>query len=1241
MSYKRVSPQPVPEGGTGAISLTNHGVLVGAGTAAITQLAGASSGTVLIGNSAADPSFSASPVVTSITIMDLPVVGTDGANKTYVDSVASGFNFITAVQAATTANLTALYLNGAAGVGATLTNSGTQAAFAVDGYSASINDRILVKDQSTTFQNGIYTVTTVGTGASNWVLTRATDYDQPSEINPGDLVPVVNGTANANTIWLENATVVTIGVDPIIFVKFAGGIQSLVADDAGSATGANVMVHGGANIATTASGNTLVIDFDGVLPIANGGTNASSMAVTDGTVIFDGTRLVTTATGTSGQVLTSNGTGVAPTYQNSASSGINTIDGNSGSVTGSTVTIKATQGTSAFTGSGTTLTQTFTDFSDNTCIGLGTQTSLDPLLNTALGAFALAANTGIGSDNNVAIGANCLSQLTLGTYNVAISNAGGSLKTGNYNTLVGSFSGVNYTGSESSNICIGYNANGATGTSNRLIIGAATGTGLGELNNTVIYGIDGTNVGSVAKVVTMASNRLGTASIVGGTGITVTPTANTITITASGAGVASVTGGNNIAITGTGTNPIVNVSGTTNHSVQVGASTGALTSLTVGTNGQVLVGSSAANPVFATLASSDSSITYATGAGTLGLTVTPATTTQLGGTTLATNAETILGTNTTKIVTPDDLKAKLGVQTVHGVMISEGTNQAITSTAAGTAGQVLQSGGASADPLYSTSTYPSTNAQGDLIYGSALNALSTLAKSAAATRYLANTGASNNPNWDQVSLSTGVTSVLPIANGGTNASSMGTSDGTVYFDGTRLATTTAGTSGQLLTSNGVGVAPTYQTFTASGFVTSVVGGTNIAIGGTSTVPIVNFSGTLPIASGGTNTTSFAVTDGTVYFDGTKLTTTATGTANQVLMSNGAGVAPTYQNISAAGVVTSVSAGNSISVSGTASAPIVNVAGTVNHALQVGNSTASLTSLASGSLGQLLQSQGSLANPAFTTTTYPATSAQGDLIYASALNVYSNLAKSASSTRYLANTGTSNAPQWDQVSLTTGITGVLPIANGGTNASSFATTDGTVIYDGTRLVTTTTGTSGQVLTSNGAGVAPTYQAVSSGSLILIGSQSVSSGSSLTFNLNASYSTYKLEYNNVAFTTAVGATDLQMQVSSDGGSTWKVGTSGTTQYWNAGGTTINAGVPGQMTLFTHGGNPIVTSGSATMTGMESTSLQVNVYGQYFNSNTLGFAGSLRNSDGTAMNAIKIVVGSGGVFLSGNFCLYGLVQ
>jgi len=213
------APFAVSAGGTGNSTLTDKGVLVGQAAAAVASVVGAT-GTVLAGSTGANPTFSATPSVTSMTISSAPVANSDAANKQYVDLIASGFTFKNACAAATTANLTAVYANGAAGVGATLTNSGVQAAFAVDGYSASLNDRILVKNQTSTFENGIYSVTTVGNGSTNWVLTRTTDFDAPAEILPGVIVAVVSGTSNASTLWLQTQTVVTVGTDPIVFSGF-------------------------------------------------------------------------------------------------------------------------------------------------------------------------------------------------------------------------------------------------------------------------------------------------------------------------------------------------------------------------------------------------------------------------------------------------------------------------------------------------------------------------------------------------------------------------------------------------------------------------------------------------------------------------------------------------------------------------------------------------------------------------------------------------------------------------------------------------------------------------------------------------------------------------------------------------------------------------------------------------------------------------------------------------------------
>lgn len=153
-----------------------------------------------------------------------PTSAQDAATKNYVDAIAQGITVQGACYAGTTANLNATYVNGVSGIGATLTNAGALAAFSVDSVSPALNARILVKNQSTAAQNGIYTLTTVGSGAVAWVLTRATDYDQAAEINPGDLVVLTAGSTQANSSWLQTATVTTIGTDAISFSQFTASL---------------------------------------------------------------------------------------------------------------------------------------------------------------------------------------------------------------------------------------------------------------------------------------------------------------------------------------------------------------------------------------------------------------------------------------------------------------------------------------------------------------------------------------------------------------------------------------------------------------------------------------------------------------------------------------------------------------------------------------------------------------------------------------------------------------------------------------------------------------------------------------------------------------------------------------------------------------------------------------------------------------------------------------------------------
>ena len=99
----------------------------------------------------------------------------------------------------------------------------------------------------------------------------------------------------------------------------------------------------------------------------------------------------------------------------------------------------------------------------------------------------------------------------------------------------------------------------------------------------------------------------------------------------------------------------------------------------------------------------------------------------------------------------------------------------------------------------------------------------------------------------------------------------------------------------------------------------------------------------------------------------------------------------------------------------------------------------LTKLGIGTAYQALQVNAGATAPSWQPSATSVLTAQGDLLYASAANTLARLAKSTTATRYLANTGTSNNPAWSQIDLTNGITGVLPVANGGTNASTASIT----------------------------------------------------------------------------------------------------------------------------------------------------------------------------------------------------------
>lgn len=243
------SGQPLLSGGGGSTAMSFGTLgLAGGGTGG-TDASSARSGLGL-GTMATQAASAVAITGGSITGMSNPSGPTDVANKQYVDSVATGLIVHTPAKYATAAVLpqTPTYSNGASGVGATLT-AASNAALVVDGTSVSSSDRILVKNQASALQNGVYSVTTVGSGGSAWVLTRVTDFDTAGEMTAGSYFLVTAGSTNASTSWALQTAVTTVGTDAVNFAQFSASSTGVTS--ATIAAGTGISVSGTCTITST------------------------------------------------------------------------------------------------------------------------------------------------------------------------------------------------------------------------------------------------------------------------------------------------------------------------------------------------------------------------------------------------------------------------------------------------------------------------------------------------------------------------------------------------------------------------------------------------------------------------------------------------------------------------------------------------------------------------------------------------------------------------------------------------------------------------------------------------------------------------------------------------------------------------------------------------------------------------------------------------------------------------------
>src|SRR5210317_931005 len=200
----------------------------------------------------------------------------DAATKAYVDSVANGLDVKASVRYASTTNIAGTYANGAGTI-----TAGSNGALSIDGQTPSTNDRILLKDQTSAVQNGLYRVTTVGDGSSAYVLTRGPDADTAAELTGGTFFFVEEGTANADNGYVatHNGTP-TLGITDITFSQFSGAGQ-ISAGDALTKTGntLNVAVD---DSSIEVSGVALQIKASGVgtNQIADTAVTAGKLATT-------------------------------------------------------------------------------------------------------------------------------------------------------------------------------------------------------------------------------------------------------------------------------------------------------------------------------------------------------------------------------------------------------------------------------------------------------------------------------------------------------------------------------------------------------------------------------------------------------------------------------------------------------------------------------------------------------------------------------------------------------------------------------------------------------------------------------------------------------------------------------------------------------------------------------------------------------------------------------------------------
>lgn len=974
---------PVANGGSGATTLT--GFLKGNGTSAFTAQAtignaDLTNSSITVGSTSIALGGTATTLggLTTVTLTQDPTAALQAATKQYVDAqvatAGAGSTIHTASAYATTADLGSVtYSNGTGGVNATITQSGSPSVLIIDGYTFTASDvtnatRVLVKDQSSGLQNGIYTVANQGSGAANWQLIRATDFNTvgtgPNFVQTGAFTFVTSGSANTSTSWQMTTTgTITIGSTALVWSQTAAS---------GTVTVTSPLVKVGTVISL------------GTVPTTLGGTGLTTLTQY-GVMLGNGTGNVAFASpGTSGLPLLSTGASSNPAFgQLSLTAG---VTGTLPVTNGGTGTSTAfTAGSVVFAGASGTYSQSNSELfwnNSSNFLGIGTG-SPDAVLTvvsptqTSVTAGTLPAGTDlhiVGADGAITR----ITQDAFGTGNYAAytgraargtaasptaSQAGDVLSQyGGRGHGVTSYSSnsvgridieaaENFTDTaQGSYISLHTTATGTATPNERFRAGPAGQWGIGGAN----YGTSGqvfTSGGASAAPtwsdisVTTVTGTLPVAN--GGTGLTSYTIGDLIY--ASGATtlakLADVATGNALISGGVGVAPSWGKIGLTTHvSGTLPIANGGTGVTGTPVNGELLIGNGTGYSLATLTASTGVSVTN--GSGTITIANTGVTS-LTAGTAISVSASTGGVTVTNTGVTSAVASTGISVSGATGAVTF--SNTGVTSAVAGTGISVSSATGAV--------TFSNNGVTG-------LTAGTNISLSGSTGGVTVSTV--NNPVF-----STSVTSPLVI--GGTTTSSTLTLQ----------STSGAGATDSILFKVGNNGATTAMSIATGGTVT---------IGGIAAIGTLTLTNALTPANGGTGLTSYTAGD-LLYASGTTtISTLADVAVGSVLVSGGVGGNPSY---SANPTVTSIIVG-----AGTVSAPSITptddtntgifypaadtVAVTTGGSERVRVASAGQIGIAGanyGTAGQVLTSGGASAAPSWATPTIDLT---GSIIsYASA------------------------------------------------------------------------------------------------------------------------------------------------------------------------------------------------------------------------------------------------------------------